>query len=339
MNFKSDVHNFGRFVTEVEVEGRRFIKKPRTVFWEWMFAGKSSPLANLFPTELGKSNFALRRFLFNLDVNIEERLVSFVESEKPSEVSDLDLPYQFGLLLGYASCFGITDLHYENLVFSSGKIVLVDIEAVFTKIILPNETLILPFNEIDSNKCGASAIIQRLQYDEVAFLALLKGFFHITEWIFDNCEAIEKVLDSVPNLDEEHIRVMFRGTDQYHLNLCYHEAESIQRDRGDVPYFFATLKTGQRFFYFEDDQLLRMKEFISPAETFGDGVKRLIVPYSKLLDPIDLKTRILASGILFLIKTFSKKGLSLQIAPDSVATHTGEKVTFTFRNQSFSGLV
>jgi hypothetical protein len=255
-----DSHNFGR---RVLVQGA-WVKKPRSVFWEWLLLGES-PLRKLFDelargSELGAGAF---EFLPTLDFR-RPRAVHGGEVERlaleplpaPSRVDRARLARTAGRALALYAWLGLGDLHWENIalgVDAAGHLVLapLDIEMMLADFRLPTETRLLPaadpeYGAVYQHACGFRRILPYLGKPVAAEeLLTLVGAYRQMLGLLARCSSkIAHALLRLPGLDKAPLRVTLRGTDEY-VNAASAPpwppllpAESEQLARGDIPYFF-----------------------------------------------------------------------------------------------------
>src|ERR1017187_4327930 len=146
----ADSHNFGKRVEKIRRARGALLPQPRTVFWEWLFFGKDSPLAEVFHGLGENGELPLSSFLFNLEVEVTEEWLGYSKELLEEKVDHLAPShfYGFGILLAYTYIFGIRDLHRQNLILTKSHLQPVDVEVVLTKLVLPSETLLLPFKNM-----------------------------------------------------------------------------------------------------------------------------------------------------------------------------------------------
>src|SRR5579872_1082668 len=115
MKFEADFHNFGQLVQKVRRGAESVFQKPRPIYWEWLFFGKSSPLSIFFDHSTFSTSPA--KTLFNLEVEMGTSYKGTSRQVVESgEVHTSEHLYSLGVALGYSYVFGIRDLHKNNVV-------------------------------------------------------------------------------------------------------------------------------------------------------------------------------------------------------------------------------
>ena len=266
--FLADKHNFGQQVEKVLRGSDHWYRKPRTVYWEWLFFGKTSPLKSLF-NEIGQHNHRpLADYFFNLDIEIES-IWSGLSKEVQAEVSapTLEHFYAFGALIAYCFIFGIRDLHKQNLVMTTTHFQPVDAEVVFVAVNLPHETLLLPFKQIGYEFAGIGSLAnakEEITKEQVEQLVL--GYWDLFSFVSKRSEAIDRILSEI-NFSKIPARVIVRNTSEYTnflenlpANTLFSEIEQMRR--GDVPFYFKFI--GDKHLYW-----LKEKDFCWPEGSIG----------------------------------------------------------------------
>ncbi len=149
-----DSHNFGRRVTLGETR----VHKPRTVFWEWLVLGATSPLRALL-REIAEEDPATRgtfehlpELRFSSPTSRAGGTVERLALEplgRPTRAGRRELAVVVGRAIATASWLGLSDLHWENLALGlgrRGRLVLAprDVEIVFDDLAIPKATKLLP---------------------------------------------------------------------------------------------------------------------------------------------------------------------------------------------------
>lgn len=304
--FLADKHNFGQQVEKIQRGFDIWYQKPRSVYWEWLFFGKTSPLKNLFNVK-GKNGIRpIADYFFNLDVEIESKW-SGSAKEIPTEVQKPTLEhfYSFGTLIAYCYIFGIRDLHKQNLIMTKTHLQAVDIEVVFTEILLPHETLLFPFKTIGYEFAGIGALINsKNELTKTQIEQVILGYWDLFDLITIRKVEIEKVLTEL-DFSEVPIRVIVRNTSEYKTlldnslnNILPSEIEQL--NRGDIPFYFKFV--GNKNLYW-----LKTKE-LSQAEESPLEFQKDIDRHGKYESTEWIKTRssnqTLVQGLFYIIKYF-----------------------------------
>ncbi|MBL7542833.1 MAG: DUF4135 domain-containing protein [Bdellovibrionaceae bacterium] len=306
----ADRHNFRKCVQRVERASGHFYLKPRSIYWEHLFFGNKSPLIPIFDLVGRNGDKSLASFIFNLEIEQENNWLGYSREVSRAEVSiSPDHFYSFGVLLGYCYLFGIRDLHKNNVVLRKNHFQVIDAEVVLTDLILPNETLLLPFREIPFESSAASLLCSDLKgLDEKQIHSLFSGYFDMATAILDNLEDIMTVFNK-EDLSVHSLRVILKNTKEYRDFLSgtgklenFIPEELTQLDRGDIPYFFK---------FAGKDELLYLSapessEVVStPTEDLKRDIKRHGKPAAQLLGSSPDLIKKIATGALYMRRIFS----------------------------------
>lgn len=337
--FEADRHNFGKCVERIERASGHWYQKPRSVFWEHLFFGQHSPIRSFFDFTGSNGNRPLLEYLFNLNVEVEDNWFGFSEEVSADETPiSIEHFYSFGVLIGYCYLLGIRDLHKYNLVLKKNHLQIIDAEVVLTNLILPNETILLPYREIPLDLSAVSLLchdLQKLSTSEVK--NLFAGYFDVTTTILDNLDKIMPILEH--ECQNQHpTRIILKNTKQYRDFLVgkgstndFLPEELSQLNRGDIPYFFKYV--GQTGLYFlSDPGHIKMISNI-PEDLERDVSRHSKSPALLLATHKDIVKKV-AIGALYLRKTLGS------VAPMQLQDSKGD-ITFidsslSFRDQSFS---
>jgi hypothetical protein len=302
----ADLHNFGQAVQKIGRGSEKVYQKPRPIYWEWLFFGQNSPLS-LFFEQSRIGTFSPRQVIFNLSTEFHSNY-SGVSSEiigLPGTKTLSTHAYSLGVLLAYCYIFGIRDLHRHNLVKTKTHLQVVDVEVVFSKLILPHETLLLPFKEVGSDLCGASTILEPHNVPPEIMELILNGYMDVFDSVIGQLDRINSILETRPEMMAIPVRHILRDTFQYRAwkkvvpAIPFFESELLQLTRGDIPYFFKFLGQSDVFEYTD-----RSGEF-SPVDLpveFLKGALREAQAPSTLLSERRLREQLLGPGLLYLAK-------------------------------------
>lgn len=320
----ADLHNFGKSVQRIGRDSDAYYLKPRPIYWEWLFFGRNSPLSDFF-SQSRLPGFAPRKVLFNLDTEINDdfsgrsrEVVATKNMEnKPTH------HYGLGVLLAYCYIFGIRDLHKNNVIKTDTHLQVVDAEVVLSKLLLPHETLLLPFKEVDSKLCGASHVLDLdSKMDSEMFKTILTGYLDTFENVLKNRIEIERVF---AGRDEEMRRVPVRHIlrDTFHYRdakvrepeIPFFESELKQLARGDVPYYFKNLGDSQVLELIDENWTTNTVQL---PDVFLKGTAREATPPSILLEEKRLRNQIFPAGLLYITKTLLSSDSELETSIEGI---------------------
>ncbi len=247
-----DLHN-GRAVARAQ---NGWIEKPRPLLWEWLVYGADSPLRQWLSKLLVNNMDFLESMEFKGKELTKEgfvRAIHPIDSEILRAVGlGLVTAYNIGKMTGLLTWLGVTDLHDENVFFTRSedekgfRMVAVDIEGIFSDLVSPKITGLIPSDPNWINNEGLSSLGGRLPWESVC--ALLKGYFDIVTKLNQNSEWLIGSLLANSRVSTTPIRVLLRHTKEYYdvlnnpeMDHHFTEEEQRQLSMGSIPYFFLTL--------------------------------------------------------------------------------------------------
>lgn len=262
METHGDTHNFGRRVKPI---GRDWILKPRTTFWERLFLAEDSRFRDMLETLLEDEPVMQGIPRLTYKPCKEDSFSALVERVRYKPVLRCDLEYfleALGGLLAITAWFGISDLHNQNIFIGTdvrtGRFLLtpLDIEVIFSDLRLPSDMAILPAQKLDKTLFGISTLTKILRgLDPRGSLAVACAYMRLSRKLLKHSRRIIEALSALPGIETEPIRVVMRDTQDYVIHLGYGRKKDLsdkknplnsdelkQMDRGDIPYFFRTLK-------------------------------------------------------------------------------------------------
>lgn len=333
----ADLHNFGKSVQRIGQDLDAYYLKPRPIYWEWLFFGRNSPLSDFF-NHSRLPGFTPCQVLFNLDTEINDYFSGRSREVRAAHNAENKLThhYSLGVLLAYCYIFGIRDLHKNNVIKTDTHLQVVDAEVVFSKLLLPHETLLLPFKEVDSKLCGASHVLDlESKIDSEIFKTILTGYLDTFENVLKNRTEIECVfVDREEEMRRVPVRHILRDTFHYRdakirdPEIPFFESELKQLARGDVPYYFKNLGDPKVMELIDENWTA---EAVPLPEAFLKGAAREATPPSILLEKKRLRNQIFPAGLLYITKTLlssnsevevSMKGLKLVVTTKQVVAAT-----------------
>jgi hypothetical protein len=275
-----DSHNFGR---RVSVRGAR-IRKARTVFWEWLLLGASSPLRLLLAEAAERDGLGADAFDFLPELRFsrpgareggEVERVTLKPLPRLTSAGKRELGVAVGRCIALASWLGIADLHWENLVLGLGRrgqIVFapLDVEMILADLSLPTETKLLPdadpeYMAVCQHANGVRRCLPFLGKPIRAadLVTIAAAYVQMLDFLDAHAREIAALVARLPGFAEAPIRVCLRGTDEYvragssELWPPLLAAEAEQLARGDIPYFFR-LYGQRRIHYYENRALTKL---------------------------------------------------------------------------------
>lgn len=305
----ADRHNFGQHVKPMERASSLYFQKPRTVFWEWLFFGVDSPLARYFSSVGENSGFSLAPAIFGLEVDRESEWAGTAKAVLASDAPVTPAHFaSFGTLLAYAYIFGIRDLHSGNLIRCVDRLQVIDAEVVLARLVLPHETLLLPFKDTPWSQCGLSLLAANpAELSAESKRLIIAGFIDALAVFHRAGTTISRVLRagdlSAP------VRLVLRNTREYagilagRIESGLLEEERAQLARGDIPYFFKRVG-GPELFWMPAVEPNGAKQVavVQDHTRHAVDVDRHALSPEQLLEPASEVEKRLVHGLLFLRK-------------------------------------
>lgn len=305
--FLADKHNFGQQVEKVQRGSDIWYRKPRSVYWEWFFFGKTSPLKNLFDEVGSHGAKTLSEYFFNLDIEIESTWCGYAREYPSEEVSiSNEHFYAYGALIAYCYIFGIRDLHKQNLIKTKTHFQVVDVEVVFTSLILPNETLLLPFKSIGYEFAGIGALVNsQVELTKENKKQLILGYWDLFDLVIRKKQEIEEVL-AKQDFSKIPSRMIIRNTSEYRNflenlpdNALSSEIEQMRR--GDIPYYFKFI--GNKNLYWLSSLDTHRNE--SSVGIFQRDIDRHMKYENSHWCEDRITIKVLITGMLYLLKSLA----------------------------------
>ena len=296
MERRGDTHNFGRFV---KTSGKNWILKPRSTFWEQLLLSVDSRFRDELDEILRDEPLmdGLPRLVFRRSPR--DSTSSLVERVNCHPAINFDPAYlleALGGLIAVAAWLGMSDLHNQNICVGTdartGKLLFtpLDIEVIFTDLRLPSLTGILPTSCFEKKMAGLlplAEVIRNISPRES--MAVACAYLRVSQKLLAKRESIVTLLQAIPCIYTEPIRMVMRSTEEYmtllgqelredlaHFPLREEEAEQMQR--GDVPYFYATM-ADRRIHYFTSRDL---RQSASVKKRNWDHLRPGLLPLDKL---------------------------------------------------------
>lgn len=252
-----DTHNFGQFVRQ---EGS-WIVKPRPIFWEELFLGENSILRDFLRSKTKLDPFKWYPSLkFKYCKSFAMPYSGKVEKYHLATelgVDQRELSSAIGALLGNCLFWGISDLHVGNVAMGLSRdrninVFPLDVESLFFDIKLLSHSYLLKSVINKHQIVGVNRFLDK----EILIEVLLKSFINLIEYYHDNFELILKFLRSI-DLNGIPIRCILKNTSTYYRNIksldnsLFFNEEIDQIKRGDIPYFYTYIDSGEIFYLSE----------------------------------------------------------------------------------------
>jgi lantibiotic modifying enzyme len=309
LDIDADPHNFGLRVCALEYGGRLFFKKPRSIFWEKLFFGVNSPLREILLRRQSQSdiqNFCERNFALKFqDIDSSGTTLSEQVSSQRSNLENQTF-FNFGALCAYAFAFGILDLHRDNVVARSSHLQVVDVEVVLSKLILPDQTLLLPFAGIGTEKSAFSHLSCGTYVPEQFLSSLCDGYYSFCLTLSSHAETLATCITAAIKTQKRcPIRVIIRRTREYLDRLHsgnfdgLYESEVIQLQRGDVPYYFKLYNDSNVYYYTSKEGEFVKTRLEGPQLKLANAIGH---PIEDLLTKNRLLGELLPNGLLLLAR-------------------------------------
>lgn len=304
--FLADKHNFGQQVETVQRGSDTWYRKPRTVYWEWLFFGKTSPLKTLFNEKGENGTRPLADYFFNLDIEVESTWSGYAkEVATENQTPTSEHFYAFGALIAYCYIFGIRDLHKQNLIMTKTHLQAVDAEVVFTALTLPHETLLLPFKNVGYEFAGIGALVNsKEELTQAQVEQIIFGYWDLFSVVSNKKTEIDETFAGL-DFSKIPMRVIVRNTSEYRkllkdlpLNTLPSEVEQV--NRGDIPFYFKFI-VDKNLYWLKENELICMEESL--------GIFQKDIDRHGKYEPVGwvenrTRTQVLTQGLLFCLKHF-----------------------------------
>ena len=287
-----DSHNFGRRVARLP-DGRIF--KPRPIVWESLFLGINSPLRakidEVAVTDGIRSPLtAVTALSFEASEGGLAGTVTPLElAHLPPDALDSEALGNIGAAIGYVLWFGLGDLHRENVLLgrdASGGLFFgpIDVECAFDDLHLPSQSSLLPHQGRLEESAGLACLKNGSRAEHPYDLAALCGRLSESLGFFERHDAEFYAELCALDLAAMPVRLILRSTRDYHRlmkdpsyraeDVPLDQAELIQMERGDVPYFFRTFSSLE-VLYYSNPEVPRPAEIAPARSARATGLARL----------------------------------------------------------------
>lgn len=313
-------------------------QKPRPIYWEWLFFGKNSPLSFFFQHSTFSATPA--KTIFNLGIEMGADFKGSSHEIRSSNIpTTREHLYSLGVLLGYCYVFGIRDLHRNNVVKTETHLQVIDAEVVLSRLLLPHETLLLPFKEVGRDLCGASSVLDWANVSPEQTEIVLRGYYDVFQCFTLNLAGIRRTFEELQNVIERiPVRHILRDTIHYRSaranppEIPIFESELVQLERGDIPYFFKFV--GEPFVHAYVDRADNYSRVALPP-IFEKGAAREASRPLEILTAERIES-LFPTGFLFVAKTLHTLTECSVVNSDFTFTLRGNEVAASFAGKSFS---
>jgi lantibiotic modifying enzyme len=338
MKFEADFHNFGQSVQKIGRGSEMIFQKPRPIYWEWLFFGKNSPLSFFF--DYTTFSASPGQTIFNLEIEMGADFKGFSrEIHASTNPCTREHLYSLGVLLGYCYVFGIRDLHRNNVVRTTTHLQAIDAEVVLSRLLLPHETLLLPFKEVGPDLCGASSVLDLAAVSAEQIETVLRGYYDVFQCISSNLTELQRTFEEQRSrLERIPVRHILRDTIHYRSaranppEIPLFESEVEQLGRGDIPYFFKFV--GEPHVHAYTDRADNFSRVSLPS-IFEKGAARDASLISELLNAKRIET-LMPTGFLYLVKALSR-AIECSVTNAHFAfTLRGDEVSASIAGKSFT---
>ncbi|WP_186645663.1 DUF4135 domain-containing protein [Fluviispira vulneris] len=325
-----------------------YIFKPRCIYWECLFLSKNNSVLGDF---LHKDHLLIENNLYPSwykvmpslqfkpsDINYNSGYIKYQSLRKIEHPLDNEYYWEsFGAVIGMLAMFGVTDLHFENILFgkdSENKIIFgaIDIECIFNKIILLSQTHLLPSKINDAKECGLIDLKRVFDLNPIGknIAALIFGyisFFEKFEKKFCNFFFHDKYILNYP------IRVILQSTKNYKTTLLnnkfldkkFNKYELEQLLRNDIPYFFRFLNSIDIYYY----DINNMHPIVTDIKLTGrmEDVNKYLIPSIESYNSIKERNVNLSKiGALQLVKFFMNREINGEYSYKNLKFYTNSNL-------------
>lgn len=173
------------------------------------------------------------------------------------------------------------DLHRGNLIQVGNDLQPIDVEIVFSKLVGPSQTILIPGPNITWERTALSLVASRPRnLSQSHLLDLIIGFHETLTFLREQKTKLINIIAPMIEKQNPEIRVIFRETRTYRERLPdLLREERLQLERGDIPYFFKFFGRRELFFYTSDKSseiVLLPPKYDRIATNIGVGFSHLL---------------------------------------------------------------
>jgi|GEM_PF-3331814 len=320
-----DAHNFNQKVELIEtVEGLK-VKKPRPIFWEWLFLDPSSSFRAQTKQITGCS---FNQYLGSISYSSSQRGVSgiceyLLQPTKHAITEDSVLLKNFGRLLAFTTTLGITDLHIENLIIYNEHVQMLDIECVLFSAESPADTLLIPNRKINRERSPLFKLNQLVGgFSSKNILHIMEGLYQEFKFLLENRAKITEIISAeIDQMNRSPIRFLIRPSREYNKNFLQStsllpmiDEEREQLDRSDIPYFFGFIEDADLFYYKQLNQ--KSKVQLNNLETIKKKIQRSFQTPKSLLGHNRLY-KVFKQSMMMVASRFLEAGKPMEIQSEN----------------------
>lgn len=271
-------------------DGSQWIKKPRTLYWEFLFLSEDSPLRkflNTFKISESLNPFDLIEDTLFIESKGEQLQEKVLPSSNPVELKDYKT---LGSYIALFSWFGVTDLHKDNLIYKTVdekvKIIPIDIESIFNDIHLPSETYLIPRTREVNSTVGLYKTIEALQNEQSTHKSfeVLCGYIEYLNFLDTIRRKISDLVFGLDGVSQVPIRSLAKDTTEYEKYMGVpalstseyplDKSEVYQLKNHKIPYYFHYLRDHKVYFYKSINELASVSQSSALYSQIHKGNRR-----------------------------------------------------------------
>ena len=330
MNFPcgplGDSHNFNQKVELIETFEGLKVKKPRPIFWEWLFLDPSSSF-RVLTKQIAGCNF--NQYLGNIAysdpqmVDIPGTCQYLLQPSNLNITEDSVLFKNFGRLLAFTTTFGIIDLHAENLIIYNEYVQILDIECVLFSAESPADTLLIPNRASNFEK----SLFFKLNLLVVGFSSkiiqqIMEGLYQEFKFLIENRLKLSEVASiEFEQMNRTPVRFLIRPSKEYTKDFSQADIllpmvpeEKEQLDRLDIPYFFGLPGHADLFYFQSPNQKSRVQ--LKNLDPIKKKIQRSFQTPNILLEHNRL-LKIFKQSMVMVASRFLEDGASMEIQSEN----------------------
>lgn len=320
-----DTHNFDQKVELIETFEGLKVKKPRPVFWEWLFLDPSSSFraqAKLI-TECKFNQYLGSISYSHPQLGIPGTCEYLSQPSNLTITKDSALFQNFGRLLAFTTTFGIIDLHAENFIIYDDYVQILDIECVLFSAESPADTLMIPNRASNLEKSLFFKLKQMSDgFSSKIILQILEGLYQEFKFLVENRSELSEIISiEIEQISRTPIRFLIRPSMEYNKNFLKSKfslpmipEENVQLNRSDIPYFFGLSGCAELFYFQSPNQESQVQ--LKSLETIKKKIQRSFQTPKSLLKHNRL-LKIFKQSLVMVASRFLEEGASMEIQSEN----------------------